>query len=109
MLLAANRDGVFGRLREVIGRVDLAGDPRFADHQARGQATEELAALVTDWAGPQLSQDLLDALHAAALLASAVVDIDEQDGPGRTVDLVMDAVVAQRRTDPAARRRQALA
>ena len=72
VLIAANQDSVFGRLCEVMRRADLAGDPRFADHKARGQATKELDALIADWTRPQLSQDLLDALHAAAVPAGLV-------------------------------------
>src|SRR5262249_42772415 len=35
LLIAANQDSVFQRLTKVMGRSELADDPRFANHQAR--------------------------------------------------------------------------
>ena len=72
VLIAANQDSVFGRLCEVMGRADLAVDPRFADHRARGQAAEELDALIADWTKSQPSDDLLEGLHNAAVPAGLV-------------------------------------
>ena len=72
VLIAANQDSLFQRLCTVMGRPDLAGDRRFADHKARGEAAAELDALIAAWTAPQCSQDLLDALHAAAVPAGLV-------------------------------------
>ena len=72
VLIAANQDSVFRRLCEAMGHADLAVDPRFADHRARGQAAEELDALIADWTKSQPSHDLLEALHAAAVPAGLV-------------------------------------
>lgn len=49
ILIAANQDSVFGRLCEAMGRPELASDPRYATHTARGQHQEELDALIGDW------------------------------------------------------------
>lgn len=72
VLIAANQDSVFARLCEVMDRPDLAVDPRFADHRARGHAAEQLDDLIADWTRPQPSRDLLDSLHAAAVPAGLV-------------------------------------
>ena len=72
VLIAANQDSVFARLCEVMDRPDLAVDPRFADHRARGHAAEQLDDLIADWTRPQPSHDLLDCLHAAAVPAGLV-------------------------------------
>ena len=72
VLVAANQDSVFRRLCEVMGRPELATDPRYADHKARGDHAEELDALVAEWSREQPSHDLLDALHAAAVPAGLV-------------------------------------
>ena len=40
MVIAANADKVFGRLCEAMGRPELADDPRFATHLARGENQE---------------------------------------------------------------------
>jgi formyl-CoA transferase len=49
ILIAANQDSVFGRLCEAMGRPDLARDPRYATHTARGRHQAELDALIADW------------------------------------------------------------
>ena len=72
VIVAANQDSLFVRLCEVMGRPELATDPRFADHKARGAAAEELDALISAWTRSQTSADLLALLHAAAVPAGLV-------------------------------------
>ena len=48
-LIAANQDGVFKRLCAAMGRPELATDPRYSGHVARGDRQAELDALVADW------------------------------------------------------------
>ena len=52
MVIAANADKVFGRLCAAMGQPELADDPRFATHLARGEHQEELEGIVADWARP---------------------------------------------------------
>ncbi|MFN6978808.1 MAG: CaiB/BaiF CoA transferase family protein, partial [Gemmobacter sp.] len=49
LLIAANQDTVFKRLAAAMGRPDLAEDPRYATHAARGLHQAELDALINDW------------------------------------------------------------
>jgi len=49
LIIAANQDTVFRRLAEAMGRPELADDPRYATHEARGKHQEELDALIADW------------------------------------------------------------
>jgi crotonobetainyl-CoA:carnitine CoA-transferase CaiB-like acyl-CoA transferase len=49
MLIAANQDTVFKRLAEAMGRPDLAADPRYATHSARGAVQKELDDLIGAW------------------------------------------------------------
>jgi formyl-CoA transferase len=49
LVIAANQDTVWRRLAEVIGRSDLADDPRFATHTARGDNQIELDRMISDW------------------------------------------------------------
>lgn len=49
ILIAANQDTVFGRLTEAMGRTELASDPRYATHTARGSHQQELDDLIADW------------------------------------------------------------
>ena len=49
LLIAANQDTVFRRLAAAMGRPELAEDPRYATHAARGENQAELDALINDW------------------------------------------------------------
>ncbi|MDA0962125.1 MAG: CoA transferase [Proteobacteria bacterium] len=49
LLIAANQDTVFKRLAQAMGRPDLAEDPRYATHGARGGHQQELDDLINDW------------------------------------------------------------
>jgi formyl-CoA transferase len=49
VLIAANQDTVFRRLAEAMGRLELAEDPRYATHSARGAHQVELDKLIDDW------------------------------------------------------------
>lgn len=48
-LIGANQDAVFARLCAAMGQPELAADPRFADHVARGRNQAALDALIADW------------------------------------------------------------
>jgi crotonobetainyl-CoA:carnitine CoA-transferase CaiB-like acyl-CoA transferase len=48
-LIGANQDAVFTRLCAAMGRPELATDPRYVDHVARGQNQDELDAIVETW------------------------------------------------------------
>ncbi|WP_332682482.1 CaiB/BaiF CoA transferase family protein [Bosea sp. (in: a-proteobacteria)] len=49
ILIAANQDTVFARLCVAMSRPELAQDPRYASHGARGQNQVELDALIGNW------------------------------------------------------------
>ncbi len=49
LLIGANQDTVFTRLADAMDRPELATDPRYATHAARGEHQEELDALIDDW------------------------------------------------------------
>jgi crotonobetainyl-CoA:carnitine CoA-transferase CaiB-like acyl-CoA transferase len=49
LILAANQDTVWRRLAEAMGQSELADDPRFLTHVARGENQAELDALVSAW------------------------------------------------------------
>ncbi len=72
ILIAGNADTVFRRLCEVMGRPDLADDPRYADHAARGANSDELDGLVAGWTSGLESAELLDSLNDAGVPAGRV-------------------------------------
>lgn len=49
LLIAANQDTVFKRLAQAMGQPDLADNPRYATHAARGEVQPELDALINNW------------------------------------------------------------
>ena len=50
IVIAANADNVFRRLCEAMGRPELADDPRFSTHLARGEHQDEIEGIIADWA-----------------------------------------------------------
>jgi formyl-CoA transferase len=49
ILIAANQDTVFKRFTEAMQRPDLAANPRYATHSARGAHQKELDQLIAEW------------------------------------------------------------
>ncbi len=86
-LIAANQDTVFRRLADAMGRPELAADPRYATHSARGRHQVELDDLIAAWTRT------MDSATLAGLL-------DEHGVPNGRVytpaDIVADAHYAAR-------------
>jgi len=72
VLVAANQDSVFRRLAEAMGRPELADDPRYRDHNARGARMEELDALIAEWTATYDTEELLTTLHEAGIPAGLI-------------------------------------
>ena len=64
ILIGANQDTVFARLTEVMGAPELAEDPRYATHTARGDHQGDLDARIATWTVTVASGDLLERLEA---------------------------------------------
>jgi len=62
VLIAANADGVFARLCAAMGRPELADDPRFTTHQARGERADELDGIIAGWTARWGTDDVLGVL-----------------------------------------------
>jgi succinyl-CoA---D-citramalate CoA-transferase len=75
MVIAANRDNLFRRLCDVMGRPELAEDERYATHTARGERQEELDALIAAWAAEHDAAELDAGLNAAGVVAGPVYTI----------------------------------
>jgi formyl-CoA transferase len=72
VLIAANQDSVFGRLAAAMDRPELAADPRYATHGARGSAMAELDSLIAAWTATIPAEDLLARLHEAGVPAGRI-------------------------------------
>lgn len=72
VLIGANQDTLFKRLCDLMGRPDLAEDPRYRDHAARGVNQGELDARIAAWTLDQDIDDLLPRLEAAGLACGRI-------------------------------------
>ncbi|MGI5158994.1 CaiB/BaiF CoA transferase family protein [Microbispora sp. CA-102843] len=77
VLIAANRDTVFNRLAELMGRPEWQTDDRYATHGARGANQAELDKLVSEWTREQDSGALLDRLHDAGVPAGLIYTAED--------------------------------
>lgn len=58
LLIAANQDTVFRRLAQAMQRPELADDPRYATHSARGEHQGALDELIAEWTRTQAAEPL---------------------------------------------------
>jgi formyl-CoA transferase/succinyl-CoA--D-citramalate CoA-transferase len=72
ILIAANADSVFERLAAAMHRPDLATDPRYATHGARGERMAELDELIAEWTRTLPAAELLDLLRSAGVPADRI-------------------------------------
>ncbi len=67
ILIGGNGDTVFARLAEAMGRPELASDPRYVSHAARGANQKELDEIIGAWTAGWKLGDLIDHLEAAGI------------------------------------------
>jgi formyl-CoA transferase len=77
VVIAANQDTVFRRLCAAMGQPDLAADPRFVDHGARGRNQDELDAIIGQWAAGRQPDDIIETLSAAGVIAGPINTVAE--------------------------------
>lgn len=99
IVIGANADTIFGRLVEVMGMAELARDPRFATHGARGQPEnqDEIDRIIGDWTATRPRDELLKRLDAASVPAGAVNDAAAvaADPHFRARDMVVEVETAE--------------
>jgi len=72
VLIAANQDTVFSRLAEAMGRPELAADPRYSTHGARGAHQAELDGLVERWTRTLTTRAVLEAMDKFGVPAGLI-------------------------------------
>ncbi|HEU5264798.1 MAG TPA: CoA transferase, partial [Gaiellaceae bacterium] len=75
VVIAANADGVFRRLCEAMGQPELASDPRFATHLARGENQEAIEAIVRDWAAERDAAEIDRVLNDAGVICGPIYTV----------------------------------
>jgi formyl-CoA transferase len=63
-MIGANGDAIFARLAAAMGQPELASDPRYTTHVARGENQAELDELINRWTA-ELTVEQLEALAVA--------------------------------------------
>ena len=58
VVIAANIDPMYRRLCSAMDKPELADDPRFVDHKARGENAEELDGIIGDWSSTMNAAEL---------------------------------------------------
>ena len=71
-LIAANQDTVFKRLAEAMGQPELAEDPRYATHGARGSNQAELDERVAAWTATLPIDELNDLMDKHGIPAGKI-------------------------------------
>ncbi len=89
IVMGANQDSVFARLCDAMQRAELARDPRFVDHVARGENQAELDALISAWSGTLDAEPLLQRLNDFGVPAGRIY---------RAPDMLSDPHFAARRS-----------
>ena len=77
VIIAANQDTVFRRLCIAMGRPELAEDPRFVDHSARGIHQDEIDAIIAEWAAERTADEIRETLDAAGVVVGPVNTVAE--------------------------------
>ncbi len=75
VVIAANADNVFRRLCEAMDVPELADDPRFATHLARGENQEELEGIVAGWARRHTAADIDRILNEAGVICGPIYTV----------------------------------
>lgn len=70
-------DAEWKRLARVIGREELADDPRFSNETARGQRSGEIEEMVRAWAREQTRQTIWDGLRDLGYFGAPVLSLGE--------------------------------
>lgn len=77
VIIAANQDTVFARLCAAMDQPELATDPRFANHGARGRNQDELDTLIGEWSSGFSAAALTEKLSAAGVVTGPVNTVAE--------------------------------
>jgi formyl-CoA transferase len=75
MAIAANADNVFRRLCEAMARPELADDPHFSSHLARGEHQEEIERIVAEWAAGREATEIERILNEAGVICGPIYTV----------------------------------
>jgi formyl-CoA transferase len=75
IVIGANHDNVFRRLCGAMGQPELADDPRFESHRARGDHQLEIEEIVAKWAATQDAAELVRILNDSRVVCGRIYTV----------------------------------
>jgi crotonobetainyl-CoA:carnitine CoA-transferase CaiB-like acyl-CoA transferase len=76
-VIAANHDTLWRRLAALMGHPELAEDPRYVDHHARGEHEDELDELIGAFAARYTAAELDEKVNAAGVVCAPVYSAED--------------------------------
>jgi formyl-CoA transferase len=94
IVIAANADKVFGRLCAAIDRPELADDPRFATHIARGEHQEEIEGIIAEWAAARPAAEIDRVMNDAGVICGPIYTVADifEDPQFKARDMLIEHV-----------------
>jgi crotonobetainyl-CoA:carnitine CoA-transferase CaiB-like acyl-CoA transferase len=77
VVIAANHDTLWRRLAALMGRPELAEDPRFNSHHARGENEDLLDELIGGWASQYTAAELDRIVNEAGVVCAPVYNAED--------------------------------
>ncbi|TBR15091.1 MAG: CoA transferase [Rugosibacter sp.] len=75
IIIGANSDGIFKRLMQAVGRVDLANDPQLANNTGRDARAKEIYGVIDAWVAAHDAETVLRITTAADVPASKIYSV----------------------------------
>jgi len=94
VVIAANQDAVFRRLCEAMGQPELADDPRFATHLARGENEKTIDAIIADWAAQHDAHEIDRILNETGVVCGPIYTVADifEDPQFEARDMLLEHV-----------------
>ena len=95
-LIAGNGDSIYKRLMEMIGRADLANDPKLARNTGRATHSDLIDAAISAYTAQYSLDDVLTAMNAAGVPAGKSYDAADiaNDPHYQARDMILNATLA---------------
>lgn len=77
IVIAANSDALFAKLARVLGKPELASDPRYTTNPARVANVDSLDRIIESWTETQTSESLVATLEDAGIPSSRIYDASD--------------------------------
>ncbi|MBB3908520.1 carnitine dehydratase [Anoxybacillus sp. UARK-01] len=77
VVIGGNSNNIFQRLMQVIGREDLANDPKYANNQGRAENAEFIDSVIESWTKQHTLTEVLQTLDRSSIPAGPIYSIQD--------------------------------